>query len=54
MTPEELAFAAERLMEAGALDVFITPIVMKKGRPAHLLTVLTKEARLGEFAQMGQ
>lgn len=40
MTPEALAYAAETILEAGALDVFITPVVMKKGRPGHLLTVL--------------
>lgn len=40
MTAEDLAFAAERIMEAGAKDVAVTPIVMKKGRPAWLLTVM--------------
>ncbi len=40
MTSEELAFAADQIMKAGARDVRITPIVMKKGRSAHLLTVM--------------
>lgn len=40
LTPEEVAHAAERLREAGALDVWQTPIVMKKGRAAVLLSVL--------------
>jgi hypothetical protein len=40
LTPEELASAAERLREAGALDVWQTPIVMKKGRSATLLSAL--------------
>lgn len=40
MTAEELAFAAERLMEEGAKDVTLTPVQMKKGRPATLLTVM--------------
>jgi len=30
----------EKAFECGALDVFVTPILMKKGRPAHMLSVL--------------
>lgn len=40
MTAEEMAFAAERIMAAGARDVTVTPAVMKKGRPAWLFTVM--------------
>ena len=40
MTPEALAFAAGRLLEEGALDVYTVPGTMKKGRPGHVLTVL--------------
>ena len=41
MTPEILAYTAETLMRAGALDVYITPIIMKKGRPGVMLSVIT-------------
>lgn len=44
MNPELYAYAEEKLFEAGALDVFKTPIIMKKGRPAVLLSILTETA----------
>ena len=44
MTGEQMGFAMEMLMEQGALDVFSTPITMKKSRPGILLTVICNEA----------
>ena len=44
MTAEAMAFAMEVLLDAGALDVWYTPITMKKSRPGTLLTVLCREA----------
>lgn len=41
MSSELLGYTMEALLEAGALDVFHTPIYMKKNRPAVLLSVLT-------------
>ncbi len=50
MTGEDIAYAAEKLLKAGALDVFTQPILMKKGRPATLLTCLCKEGERNRFA----
>jgi uncharacterized protein (TIGR00299 family) protein len=40
MAPNVLAALCEDLMTAGALDVTVTPALMKKGRSGHLLTVM--------------
>lgn len=45
-TPELLAHALSRLLEAGAQDAWITPVVMKKGRPGHKLSFLCTRSRL--------
>ena len=42
MTPEEIGYAVEQLVLSSALDVFTTPIMMKKQRPGTMLTVLCK------------
>jgi uncharacterized protein (TIGR00299 family) protein len=42
-TPETLGYVHARLMAAGALDAFFTPILMKKSRPAVLLSVLAPQ-----------
>ena len=39
------------LLESGAADAWLVPIVMKKGRPAHTLTVLCSPARAGELRE---
>lgn len=43
MTPEDIGYATDKLMESGALDVFTSAIGMKKNRPGILLTVLCRE-----------
>jgi pyridinium-3,5-bisthiocarboxylic acid mononucleotide nickel chelatase len=41
MAPNLIAALAEDLMATGALDVSVTPALMKKGRPGHLLSVMS-------------
>jgi pyridinium-3,5-bisthiocarboxylic acid mononucleotide nickel chelatase len=50
LTPEHLAFACELLLEEGALDVWQTPIVMKKGRAAVALSVMAAPAHAERFS----
>lgn len=45
MTPEDVAYAMERLLEEGGLDVWTTPIGMKKNRPGVMLSVLCAEGK---------
>jgi hypothetical protein len=48
MNPELLAYASEILLKQGVLDVFMTPIFMKKNRPGTMLSVLTTRDKLDE------
>src|SRR5437588_12100587 len=50
--PEILGAAMEKLFAAGALDVWFTPIQMKKHRPAVMLSVLCDEAAADRLADL--
>ena len=52
LNPQVLAYAAERLLEAGALDVALQPLVMKKGRPGNLLRVIARPEDREMLAQL--
>jgi uncharacterized protein (TIGR00299 family) protein len=51
-TGEELGFAMEQLLTGGALDVWYTPVQMKKNRPGVMLSVICAEERLEEIAEV--
>jgi len=52
MTPQNLGYVAERLLESGALDVLTIPVQMKKGRPGHLLQVLAPVASVDALSRI--
>ncbi|MDQ6837279.1 MAG: nickel pincer cofactor biosynthesis protein LarC [Actinomycetota bacterium] len=49
VTGEVLAHTVARLVAAGAYDAWITPVIGKKGRPAHVVSVVCDPARAGEL-----
>lgn len=52
MNPEFYGLARERLLAAGALDVWTTPIQMKKERPGILLSILAPATEKATFAEL--
>ncbi len=52
MTGEELAFAAQAIMGAGALDVAVVPAVMKKGRPGHVVKIIGRPEDRGLLCEL--
>ncbi|GAA3765955.1 nickel pincer cofactor biosynthesis protein LarC [Terriglobus aquaticus] len=51
-TPQLLAYVADRALDAGAMDVMLAPVIMKKGRPGTLLTVLARSEDAHRLEQM--
>jgi uncharacterized protein (TIGR00299 family) protein len=51
-TPEELGFAMQVLLEAGALDVAFSPLQMKKNRPGVLLRLLVRPGEASRLAEL--
>jgi len=52
LSPEIIGAVTGQLLEAGALDVFLTPIQMKKNRPGVQLTALCEEAAVARVAEL--
>lgn len=52
MNPEFYDYIMDQLFSQGALDVFLTPIQMKKNRPAHMLSILVYEQDLKEILEV--
>lgn len=52
MTPEATGYFLERALAAGALDVYVTPIQMKKNRPGVLLTLLAEPVDRERFSRL--
>jgi len=51
-SPQVLAYAVERLLEAGALDAALAPLTMKKGRPGVLLRAIARPEDQETLAQL--
>lgn len=45
LSPQVIGYTLERLLREGAREAFVTPVLMKKGRPGHLLTVIAPDGR---------
>jgi pyridinium-3,5-bisthiocarboxylic acid mononucleotide nickel chelatase len=51
-TPQHLSDLVGRLLEAGALDAMLAPVLMKKGRPGHWLVVIAEPADARRLADL--
>jgi pyridinium-3,5-bisthiocarboxylic acid mononucleotide nickel chelatase len=52
LNPQLFGYLSEQALAAGALDVFATPVQMKKGRPGTLLTLLTEPVDAERIARI--
>ena len=52
LSPQLLAYVAEKALAIGALDVMLTPVIMKKGRPGTLLTILCNPLEVDVLQQL--
>jgi len=52
MNPELYEYIIDKLFTEGALDVYLTPIIMKKGRPSVKLSILCKSDKLEKMKEL--
>ncbi len=52
MSPQLYEPLLERLLEAGALDVWLTPVIMKRSRPGVVLTALCEPGRVADLSRL--
>ncbi|MEX2221775.1 MAG: nickel pincer cofactor biosynthesis protein LarC [Candidatus Rokuibacteriota bacterium] len=52
MSPQLYEPLLERLLEAGALDAWLTPVIMKRSRPGVVLTALCEPARVADLSRL--
>jgi uncharacterized protein (TIGR00299 family) protein len=50
INPQLIPFVIEKVLSLGATDAFVTPVIMKKGRPGFMLSVLLSESLLGRIS----
>jgi len=52
MSPQLYEPLLERLLEAGALDAWLTPVIMKRSRPGVVLTALCEPGRVADLSRL--
>jgi len=52
LSPQVIAHVAETALQQGALDVMLIPVIMKKGRPGTLITILCEPEKSREFEEL--
>lgn len=52
LNPQIYTYVMEKLFQMGALDVYFTPVIMKKGRPGNKVTVLAKAKDISQIVNV--
>ncbi len=52
MNPQIYPYVIEKLLEAGAHDAYLVPVIMKKGRPGILLSAMVEKSKLESISQI--